>query len=189
MADARPVVLKPGEFAQLTFPLRRLKVSLVWQHILRERQAAESVRFNAVQKGLSVPKLVEAILDNPEAGSRIISWGLSFELGSLEGKYPYSDHPRGEASIHFGLYWRVESPRAVVFENRDSGAEIEREIESFKGRRVLDVQTVGRLPEIAVSLSKRRWIQSFGNHWSIGLPDRTSVCSQAGHLVRYCPLE
>ena len=189
MADARIVVLKPGEFEQLTFPLRRLKVSLVWQHILRERQAAESTRLNALQRGMSVPKLVEAILDNPEAGQGIVFRSLSFELGSLGGKYEYSDRPRGEASIHFGHCWRVESPRAVVFESRDARDEIDREIESFKGRRVLDVQTVGRLPDIVVSLSKRRWIQSLDNIWNIRLPDQTWVCSRAGRLVRSYPLE
>jgi hypothetical protein len=189
MADVRKVVLKPEEFEQLTFPLRRLKMSLVWQNILRERQVAESTYYSAVKQGLPIPKVSEAILNTPEAGSGIIHRGLSFELGSLNGKYASSERPRGEASIHFGFGWRVESPRAVVFESRDNRVEIDREIESFKGRRILDVQTVGRLPEIVVSLSKRRWIQSFSTHWNIHLPDRTWVVSQAGHLVRYYPFE
>src|SRR5258708_32934887 len=177
-------MLKSGDLEQLTLPLRRLKVSLVWRSTLRDRQVAESIRFAAAQQGLSVPKVTQAILDDPEAGSRLVYRHLSLELGSLGETYAYTDQPRGEASIHFWRCLRVESPRAVVFGSRDDSAEIERELESFKGRRVLDVQTVGRLPEVIVSLSKRRWLQSFGG-WSIGLPDRTSICSQSGRLVRY----
>ena len=184
MPDSRQTPLTPEEFKQLTLPLRRLKVSLVWQTTLRERQIAESVRFTAAQYGSPVPKIAEAILNEPEGGSGIVYRTLSLELGVLGEKYPYSDCLRGEASIHFGLRWRVESPRAVVFKDRDDRPGIEREIGSFEGRRILDIEAVGRLPDLIVGFSKRRWIQSLDTLWSIGLPDRTIICSRSGQLVR-----
>lgn len=187
MGDTHQKILDLEEFERLTLPLTRLKVSLVYQHALREREVAESIRLAAAQHGLPVPKVTQAILADPEAGSRIVFRTLSFELGLLEEKYPHSDQLRGEASIRFGLCWRVESPRAVVFGNQEDGVEIERELESFKGRRVLDIGTVGRLPEVAVRLSGRRWIQSFATGWNIGLPDRTSIFCRAGRLVHGSP--
>jgi len=185
MPDTRQTVLDAGEFERLTLPLKRLKVSLVWQDVLREGQVAEAIRFTAAQQGLSA-QAAEDILNDPGAHSRVVYRRLSLELGSLGDKYPYSDRCRGEASINFGLCWRVESPRAVVFRSRDNRAEVEREIESFKGRRILDVQAVGRLHDLAVSVSKRKWIQSLDTVWSIGLPDRSLIYARSGQLVRCC---
>jgi hypothetical protein len=108
---------------------------------------------------------------------------LSLELGSLGDCYPYSDRRRGAASINLGLRWRVESPRAVVFQSDDNRAKVERDLESFRGRRIVDVQTVGRLPDIAVTLSGRRWIQSLDTVWTIRLPDERLISSRSGSLV------
>ena len=176
--------LESGEFTRLTRPLRRLKVSLVWQDILRYGHIAAAVRFTAAQYGITC-KTAEDTLNDPKARSRIAHRRLCLELGSLGDSYPYSDRRRGEASINFGLWWRVESPRAVVFRSDDNRAEVQRELESFRGRRIVDVQSVGRLPDITVTVAGRRWIQSLDTVWSIRLPDERVISSRSGHLVCY----
>jgi hypothetical protein len=186
--------LELGEFERLVRPLRRLKVSHVWQHLFRDGDIAKGLRSVGELLGLAghenaaigYDDMSATLERNPE---RVWLSTLSLELGELERTYDRSTEPRGQASLHFGSWWRIESPRAIAVSSKTDQGKIEEVLNSFKGRRVLDVQVTGRLPEMIVSFSGKRWIQSFGESgnpaWHIALPDSSCVSSRTGRLVRH----
>ncbi len=187
------VTLEPSEFERLVRPLRRLKVSHGWQDLHRNRESAVAMRFLAQLHGSTGNEELatgyEGIATKLEVNPEHI-WHstLTLELGALERTYAGTTLARGEASLHFGQWWRIESPRAIVVSTKTNQRQIEEELKLLKGRRVLGVQVTGRLPEMVVSFSGRRWIQSFGDYgnpsWHIALPDSSSVSSRSGRLVR-----
>ena len=202
MAEA---ALNPTEFERLTRPLKRLKVSLVWHNVIRNRDTAQGMRSLAAVAGLSLAWPYDAVLEQLEKNPEHVSFStLSFELGSLEKtrrlstpsrplapanlSYYGASQKQGQASLDFGRWWRVESPRAITFSSETDPKEIEEELQSFTGRRVVDVQVTGRLPELIVCFSRRRWIQSFADYsqpcWQISLPDSSWIGSKSGRLVR-----
>jgi hypothetical protein len=174
-------------------PLRRLKVSRVWQHLHRDSDTAVAMHSLAeLHRSTGNEELAagyEGIATKLEVNPEHIWFSnLSLELGALERTYDGTTLRRGEASLHFGQWWRVESPRAIVVSTKTDQRQIEEELKLFAGRRALDVQVTGRLPEMIVCFSGRRWIQSFGHYgnpsWHIALPDSSSVSSRSGRLIR-----
>jgi hypothetical protein len=189
------VTLEPKELEQLVRPLRRLKVSLVWQHPSRDGDLATGLRSASAVFGSAgriyedMARTYEDVAKKLEVNPEHVNFStLSLELGTLGGTYDRSTQQRGQASLHFGTCWRVESPRAIAFSSETDQNRTEGELKSFTDRRVLDVQVTGRLPEILVSFSGRRWIQTFGHYgdpsWHIALPDLSWVASKSGRLIR-----
>ena len=84
--------------------------------------------------------------------------------------------------------WRVERQRSIAFGSWSSDRRIDAGIERLAGPRVTDVTIAGRLPELVIALSDRRWVHTFktaegGPAWAVFLRDGTWVTVEAGRLV------
>jgi hypothetical protein len=117
------------------------------------------------------------------AGSAIV-----LELGALEKRYERTGKPKGEAALIIDWSWRVEGARSVPFGSWSGDRKIANGLRSLVGRTVLDLQVTGRLPELSVTLSGNRWLQSFMTAegqpaWSVFLQDESWLCVERGVLV------
>lgn len=102
---------------------------------------------------------------------------LFLELGLLT---PSAHKPKGEATVMIQWSWRVESPCAIIFGSWSSVRKMDRGILSLAGSAIEDISLVGRLPEISIRLSGKRWIQSCMTtdsqpEWVIFLHDRSCL--------------
>ena len=122
--------LELTEFEQLVHPLRRLKVSLVWRHLCRDGDTAKGLR--SVAGGLRLAGHDHLARGYEDAATklevnpgRITFSTLTLELGALERTYDHSANRRGQASVHFGTCWRVESPHAIAFSSKSEQSRID----------------------------------------------------------------
>lgn len=123
------------------------------------------------------------------AGSAIF-----LELGALTTEIHTSrrlgefESLRGEATLMLQWSWRVESPRAIQFGSWSEDPRISRLLPSLVGRTVLGLQVTGRLPELAITLSGDRWLNTFMTAegqpaWSVRLPDDRWFSVRRGVIV------
>jgi hypothetical protein len=68
---------------------------------------------------------------------------------------------KGEFGVMIEWSWRIESSRSIVCGSWSTEREINNGIESLSNSSVEEISTSNRLPEIAVRLSNKRWLQSF----------------------------
>ena len=116
---------------------------------------------------------------------------LFLELGRLA---PVQGKTRrtGEACVMIEWSWRVEKERSIAFGSWSGERKMNSGIESLKGRKIVDVALVGRLPEISVQLSGGFWLQSYMTaegkpEWSVRVADGSWIYCEAGRIVRDSP--
>jgi hypothetical protein len=114
------------------------------------------------------------------------------ELGAMTGVYERTGNPRGEAGVIIQWSWRVEGARSVVFGSWSSDRKMNDGIESLVGRKLQHISLVGRLPEISIELSGKRWLHSFMTadgqpKWCVFLQDGSWLCVRRGCVVREHP--
>jgi hypothetical protein len=133
----------------------------------------------------SFHKLTQPLVGLPLSGTwRGYGSALFLELGLLT---PSAQKPKGEASVMIEWSWRVESPRAIAFGSWSGVRRIDRGIQSLAGSVIEDISLVGRLPEISIRLSDKRWIQSCMTtdgqpEWAIVLRERSWLCVKRGRV-------
>jgi hypothetical protein len=85
--------------------------------------------------------------------------------------------------------WRIEGLRCIEFGSWSSERRINAGIHGLRGSRVSDIAVDGRLPELVVALTSRRWIRSFMTadgqpEWAVFLPDASWIAVKNGRLMR-----
>lgn len=127
------------------------------------------------------------------AGSAIF-----LELGALttvtrtsrkRGEMTYVE---GEVSLMLEWSWRVESPGAIRFGSWSEDPRITRGVASLEGHTILDVELEGRLPELVLTLDRKRWLHTFMTAegqpaWAIRLHDGAWLSVHRGSLYRQAP--
>lgn len=88
---------------------------------------------------------------------------------------------RGEITAMIEWNWRLETSRSIIVGSFDSERKIKTNIQDLKGRNILDISLVGRLPEIYISLSGNRWIHTFA--LDAGQPEWTLLFRNEGALL------
>jgi hypothetical protein len=104
---------------------------------------------------------------------------------------PRKRNAKGEATLMVEWSWRVESRGAVQFGSWSNDKKMDAGIERIKGRSVLDISLVGRLPEVYVELSGARWVHTFMTRegqptWILFLPGETLIMFRGGRIVKEC---
>lgn len=99
---------------------------------------------------------------------------------------------QGEVGLMLEWSWRVESPGAIQFGSWSENPRITRGVASLEGHTVLDVQLEGRLPELVLTLSGKRWLNTFMTAegqpaWAIRMRDDAWLGVNRGHLYRQGP--
>lgn len=127
------------------------------------------------------------------AGSAIF-----LELGELT-TYTRNDrtrgevvHTDGEVTLMLEWSWRVESPRAIQFGSWSRNPRITRGVASLQGHTILEVELEGRLPELVLTLDRKRWLHTFMTAegqpaWAIRMPDQAWLGVNRGHVHRQGP--
>jgi hypothetical protein len=98
----------------------------------------------------------------------------------------------GEVSLMLQWSWRVESPRAIQFGSWSEDPRITRGVASLEGHTILGVELEGRLPELVLTLDRRRWLHTFMTaegqpRWFIRLHDGAWLSVERGRLIRQAP--
>jgi hypothetical protein len=123
---------------------------------------------------------------------------IFLELGALtthnrtsrgRGEYTYQE---GEVSLMLEWSWRVESPGAIQFGSWSTNPRITRGVASLQGHTILGVELEGRLPELVLTLDRKRWLHTFMTAegqpvWAIRMPDQAWLGVNRGHLHRQGP--
>lgn len=117
---------------------------------------------------------------------------IFLELSELSPSGRKRNNPDGAASLMVQWSWRVESPGAIRFGSWSTEAGITKGVASLVGHTILDIEVVGRLPELVLTLDRRRWLHTFMTaegqpEWSIRLLDDTWVNVRRGLLQREGP--
>ena len=112
---------------------------------------------------------------------------LFLEFGRLR-RTSRLHHPVGEAGAMVEWSWRVERQRSIAFGSWSSDRQIDAGIERLAGPHVTDVTITGRLPELVIALSDRRWVHTFmtakgAPAWTVFLHDGSWVNFEGGRLV------
>ncbi len=94
----------------------------------------------------------------------------------------------GESAVMIEWSWRVERKRSVSFGSFSGDRKIDNGIARLAGRVVDDVELVGRLPELVVSLSGGLWVHSFTTvegqpEWGVKVSGLGWICVKRGQLV------
>jgi hypothetical protein len=102
---------------------------------------------------------------------------------------PRSRNSKGEATLMVEWSWRVETRGAVQFGSWSGNKKMDNGIQRLKARTVLNIDLVGRLPEVYIALSGQRWVHTFQTRegqpeWTVFLPDRTWITFRGGRIVR-----
>ena len=84
--------------------------------------------------------------------------------------------------------WRVEAARSIRFGSWSGEQRITNGVRSLAGASIADITLSGRLPELTVALSNRRWLQSFMTAegqpgWVVFLPTKRWLCVERARLV------
>lgn len=120
------------------------------------------------------------------------------ELGALT-TVTRTSRKRGEYTATFGEVtlmlewsWRVESPGAIQFGSWSENPRITRGVASLEGHTILGVELEGRLPELVLTLDRKRWLHTFMTaegqpQWAIRLHDDAWLGVNRGHLYRQGP--
>jgi hypothetical protein len=114
------------------------------------------------------------------------------ELGPLDRVYPRTGNPKAAAAVMVQWSWRVEAARSVAFGSWSGDRKIANGLKSLEGRTLEALEIVGRLPELLVELSGKRWLQSFMTaqgqpEWTVFLPDETWLTAGRGKIVHEIP--
>jgi hypothetical protein len=99
------------------------------------------------------------------------------------------NHPQGEYSVMLDCDWRIENANEILCGSFSEQDEIEASIAGLENDRVLDIELMGLLPEIAISFSSGKRVLSFTSEagqpeWTLFLPDKSWLCSKNGSLAR-----
>lgn len=121
---------------------------------------------------------------------------LFLELGRLRHSVEERrDHPRGSVPQPMGAYgvmiqwsWRVERARSIQFGSWSNERRLMAGIPALAGTRLEAAALVGRLPELQLALSDRRWLQSFMTsdgqpEWTFFLCDGSWLTVERGRVV------
>ena len=84
--------------------------------------------------------------------------------------------------------WRVERARAVEVGSWSSERRINAGITRLTGSRISDITIDGRLPELVLALTGKRWVHSFMTadgqpEWTVFLRDGTWLTVEDGHVI------
>jgi hypothetical protein len=116
---------------------------------------------------------------------------LFLELGQLRrfGRGPRSCNPKGQAGVMIECGWRVERARSVEFGTGSGDRRLRQAINRLKGPRVSSIELDGRIPELVIGLSDRRWVRSFMDfggqpHWTLFLVGGGWLTMHRGTVVR-----
>ena len=117
-----------------------------------------------------------------------IGTAFFLEIGPLTQAYKRSG-PKADQGLDFSYGWRVEGPRSVLFGSSSGKQKIQRGIESLTGLTILDIATIGRLPELYVQLSNGQRIFSFASSegqpdWSVFLNDGSWLMVRRGRVTK-----
>jgi hypothetical protein len=129
------------------------------------------------------------------AGSAIF-----LELGALttvtrtsrkRGEYTSTS---GEVTLMLEWSWRVESPGAIQFGSWSENPRITRGVASLQGHTIIDVQLEGRLPELMLTMDRKRWLHTFMTaegqpRWAIRLHDDAWLAVRRGGIIRQASVE
>ena len=85
--------------------------------------------------------------------------------------------------------WRIEGTRAIRFGSFSGNRKMTNGINSLKGSLIEDMGLAGRLPELSIRLSGRKWLHSFMTaegqpEWTVFLQDNRRLTVVKGQLVR-----
>ena len=88
--------------------------------------------------------------------------------------------------------WRVERARSVEVGSWSSERRINVGIKRLTGLRISDITIDGRLPELVLALTGRRWVHSFTTAdgqpgWTVFLRDGTWLTVEEGHVIHDAP--
>ncbi len=100
---------------------------------------------------------------------------IFLELGKLTPKLRSdgsSGNPDGEFTLMIGWSWRIEEADHIVCGSESEVEVFEHWLRKLVGRKVLNVTTFGRIPEIMLSLSDDLYVSSFmtaegGPEWAL----------------------
>jgi hypothetical protein len=100
----------------------------------------------------------------------------------------------GEVTLMLEWSWRVESPGAIQFGSWSTNPRITRGVASLKGHTIVDVKVEGRIPELVLTLDRKRWLHTFMTHegqpeWAIRLHDHTWLAVDRGRLIHQAPAD
>lgn len=120
---------------------------------------------------------------------------ICLELGALTTftrtmrKLGEVEFMQGEASLMLYWSWRVESPGAIQFGSWSEDPLITRGVASLEGHTIVDVELEGRLPELVLTLDRKRWLHTFMTaegqpEWSIRMRDNAWIGVIRGHVYR-----
>lgn len=123
---------------------------------------------------------------------------IGLELGALTTftrtmrKLGEVEFMHGEVSLMLCWSWRVESPGAIQFGSWSEDPRITRGVASLEGHTILDIQLEGRLPELVLTLDRKRWLHTFMTaegqpEWSVRMHDNAWIGVNRGHLYRQGP--
>jgi len=84
--------------------------------------------------------------------------------------------------------WRLEGRRSINAGSWSSERGITIGVRSLKGRHLIGIAVVGRLPELVLQLSGGLWLHSFMTaegqpEWAVFLRDGSWVTVEAGRLI------
>jgi hypothetical protein len=113
---------------------------------------------------------------------------IFIELGKLT-KNEKRNHPNGEYSLMLDCDWRIENSSEIECGSFCDQEQIEASILDLLENKISNIELIGSLAEISISLSSGQKLLSFtsdvGNpEWAIFLPDKSWLCSKGGSLVR-----
>jgi hypothetical protein len=122
------------------------------------------------------------------------------ELGALRKRHfrrPGEESTRlrkdkGEATVMVEWSWRIERARSIAVGSWSTERRINSGIKALLGARVVGISLEGRLPELVISFTGARWLQSFMTaegqpQWAVKLPDFTWLRVRKGRLARERP--
>ncbi|KQN36610.1 hypothetical protein ASG37_13560 [Sphingomonas sp. Leaf407] len=109
---------------------------------------------------------------------------IMFEFGALTPKLRSdgtpANNPDGELSLMIEWTWRIEHEHRILSGSSSKDAVIETSLKRLLGKRVLDVTTFGRLPELQMVLSDDLCVVSFATE--AGDPEWALMDHRAGGL-------
>lgn len=113
---------------------------------------------------------------------------LFLEFGKLK-KLRGKNHPQGEFSLMLDCDWRVEKPRSIWFGSFCSYQRIENQIKHLIGESVKNIEFIGKLPELVISLTPNLRVASFNSYkgqpdWTLFLPDGSWLCCRLGKIIQ-----
>jgi hypothetical protein len=98
----------------------------------------------------------------------------------------------GEVMLMADRSWRVESLGAIQFGNWSDEPQVARGVASLVGHTIVDVDVEGRIPELVITLDRKRWLHTFRTHqgqpeWAIRLHDHSWLAVNRGRLIHQAP--